>query len=394
MRTILCLFAGLSLAPFVSAQRLATYLTGPGFFEHQPPTAILPAPYPPILGYPAVPAMPVMPAPAGDSSFNNLTGLHWVTNGALLATQPTPTFPPAGPIFPPVPIPAAVLAAIGGAPVTGIAINPIAGILYLVGMPGIVVGCGAVPALPIVVPPFPIVGIPGPITGLEWDGATGSLYAVNAPGFTSNFLPGGALLGPPLAPPMPLVAAAGDVAIDKTMRLNAVGLRPLYVVAGPMLLDVRDPAPIVGPAAIPMATGLAFLDHPAAMPPAGACPCPPLAGPINGTNGPMAVGNLAWTIGVTGIAPGGIAVFAFDTVFNPAYPLFNVVGCGLGLIPGSPTLIAAIAIANPAGTATLPLPLGFPLGAGPLYNQNLTFCPADPTGFVFTPMQSIYVAGF
>ncbi len=376
----------------VPCQRLATYMPGPGFFEHQPPTPLLPGPPPPVIGYPAVPAFPVLPPPAGDSSFDNLTALNWHTNGLILASQPTPTFPPAAPLVPPFPIPPAVIGAIGGGPVTGIAIAPGAGILYLVGVPGIVVGCAPVPGMPILVPPFPI-PLPPPITGLEWDGPTGSLYAVNGPGITINFLVGGAPLAPPLLPPIVLPMPAGDVAIDKTMRLNAFGLRPLYVVAGPLLLDVREPLPIVFPTALPMSQGLAFLDHPAAFPPVGFCPCPGLAGPVNFTTGPMAAGNLAFAVGMTGLAPFGVGIFAFDTVFAAGFPLVNTVGCGLGLIPASPGIIAALALADAAGTAVLPLPLGFPLGAGPLFNQNLTFCPADPFGFVFTPMQSIYVSG-
>jgi hypothetical protein len=138
--------------------------------------------------------------------------------------------------------------------------------------------------------------------------------------------------------------------------------------------------------------GLAFVDHPAANPPVGACVCPGTAGPVNFTTSVMSAGNGAFGVGITGLAPGGIGVFCFDTVFNPAFPLFNVVGCGLGLIPGSPTLLFGITVANPVGTAVLPLL--FPIGAGPLYNQNFSFCPADPTGFVFTPTQSIYAAGF
>lgn len=383
----------LAVAPFAVAQRLAAYMPGPGFFEHQPPSVILPGPVPPLVGYPAVPALPLLPPPAGDSTFDNLTGLHLVTNGAIVASQPTPSFPPAGPLVPPFPIPPAVLGAIGGGPVTGIAIDPAAGVLFLVGAPGIVIGCAPVPGMPVLVPPFPIVGVAPPVTGLEWDGPTGTLYAVNAPGITFQCFVGGAPVAPPLPPPIPLAAIAGDVAIDKTLRLNPFGLRPLFVIAGPMLLDVREPAPIVLPTALPMAQGLAFVDHPAAFPPIGFCACPGMAGPTNGTTGPMAAGNLAWGVTIAGLPPLGFGIFAFDTVFNPLYPVINLVGCGLGLIPGSPGIIVGLAPADPFGTATLALPLGFPLGAGPLFNQNLTFCPADPLGFVFTPMQSIYAAG-
>lgn len=395
MRTaFLLLTALLLLGAALPAQRLAAYMPGgPGFFEHQPPTPILPAPIPPLLGYPAVPPLPAVAALAGDSTFDNLTGLHWFTNGLILAGQPTPTFPPAGPIMPPMPFPAAVLAAIGGGPVTGIAIDPAAGVLFVTGAPGFVVGIAAAPAMPIVVPPFPIVGAAAPITGLEWDSITGSLLAVSAPGVTFNFAVGGAPLAPPLPPPIVLPVPAGDVAIDKTTRLNGAGLRPLYVVAGPLLLDVRDPAPLLFPSAMPAATGLAFLDHPAANPPIGACACPGLPGLGNRVNGPMASGNVGWAIGMAGLPPFGFGLFAFDAAFNPALPLVNVVGCGLGLFPGSPTLIVGLGIADAAGNAVFPLGLGLPPGVGPLYNQNATFCAADPTGFVFLPMQRIQVAG-
>lgn len=396
MRTsFLVPFAVLALHSLAPAQRLAAYMAGgPGFVENQPPVDILPAAAPPVAGYAAAPALPGVAPFGGDSTFSNLTGLHIFTNGAVLASMPTPTFPPAGVVLPPAPFPAAVLAAIGGGPVTGIAINPVAGVLFLCGAPGIVVGVGAPPAMPILVPPFPVPGVlPPPITGLEWDGATASLYAVNAAGITLNFAPGGALLGAPLAPPLALPAAAGDVAIDKTMRLNAVGLRPLYVVAGGLALDVRLPAPLPFPVPLPGAQGLAFLDHPASNPPLGACACPGFAGPVNATNGPMAAGNAGWAIGMTGLAPFGFGIFAFDTVFNPAFPIVNAVGCGLGLFPGSPSLIVGLTIADPAGNAVFPLGLGVPLGSGPLYNQNVTFCPADPTGFVFTPLQRIQAAG-
>lgn len=91
-----------ALAEPASAQRLAAFMAGgPGFFEHQPPTLELPIAVPPIVGYPQLPPMAALPFPAGDSGFDNATGLHWVTNGALIATQPTPTFPALGPVIPP-----------------------------------------------------------------------------------------------------------------------------------------------------------------------------------------------------------------------------------------------------------------------------------------------------
>lgn len=406
--TSLCLVLGATLCTAAHAQRLAAYdqfgaLVGGVIAELQPPTPILPGPIPPIAVYPTVPALPVLPVPVaampGDSTFDNRSGLHWFTNGAILAAMPTPTFPPAAPVPPPFPIPAAVLAAIGGGPVTGIAISPpgpAAGpVMFLTGAAGIVIGCVAVPGMPVLVAPFAVPFLTGPITGLEWDGATGgSLWACDAAGVCYNFAIGGGPLAAPVAPAIPLPAPAGDVAIDKTLRLNGAGLRPLYVVSAGIVIDVNDPAPVVFPSGLGLSTGLAFLAHPAANPPVGTCLCPGTTFPTRFTTGPMAIGNPAWGIGVGGMPPGWPVLFVFDFAFLPGFPVINTVGCGLGLT-ALPVVFGAAA--DPMGNAVLPLALVpplLPLGAGPFYNQNFTLCPTDPAlGLVLTPTQSVYVSG-
>ncbi len=350
--------------------------------------------------------MPVLPPPGGpvlvppgDSSFDNVVGCHYFTNGFLLAAMPTPAFPPAGPLPPPMPFPPPVLAAIGGGPVTGIAIDPLAGVLWVTGVPGLVVGVAPVPGMPILVPAFPLLFPTGPVSGLEWDGSTGTLWACDVAGVCYNFFPGGAPAAPPLAAPMPLPGPANDVAIDKTLRLNGLGLRPIYVVTGAVVLEINAPAMMPFPAGLPAAQGLAFLDHPAANPPVGTCLCPGTTFPTQFTTGPMAAGNLGFGIGLGGMPAGWPVIWVFDVaVFNPMFPVINAVGCGLGIIPGSPTLITFGGVADPFGNAVLPLPLvppNLPLGAGPFYNQNATFCPTDPVlGLVITPMQTVYVSGF
>ncbi|MEO6597718.1 MAG: hypothetical protein ABIP94_23480 [Planctomycetota bacterium] len=400
--TIPCLLAGFALTTAITAQRLATYSPmGAGIGELQPPTAILPGPGLLVAGYPTAVVLPVVPpAPPffvmnGDSTFNNVTGVHWMTNGLIMASQPTPTFPPLAPFLAPFPIPPAVLAAIGGGPVTGIALNPVVGIMFLCGQAGPVIGVAPVPGMPVLVPPFPIPFPTGPITGLEWDGLTGTLWAVDAPGVCYNFFPAGAPVGPPIIPAFVAAAPAGDIAIDKSSFVNAAGLRPLYVVAGPMVFDVNAAPPMPFPAGPPMPQGLAYIDHPASSPPIGTCLCPGTGYPTQSTSSVMSTGNGAFALSNGGFPPGWSVIFFFDTVTSaPLFVPFAPSGCPLGLIPGSPTLIPLLAVANAAGTATLPLPLLFPIGAGPLYNQNLTFCPTDPTGFILSPMRVIFPGGF
>jgi hypothetical protein len=90
-------------------------------------------------------------------------------------------------------------------------------------------------------------------------------------------------------------------------------------------------------------------------------------------------------------------LFVFDVagVNNPNYPWANTVGCGLGIVPGSPGLIPLTAVAGPAGTAILPLPLTgptLPLGTS-LYLQSATLCGGDLVfGLVLTPFHTVYVA--
>ncbi|MBL9079693.1 MAG: hypothetical protein JNL08_19480 [Planctomycetes bacterium] len=390
--------AGLALTCAAAAQRLAAYdpMTAT-MVECQPASIVLPGPVPPLMAYPQVPPLPMVAVPAGDSTFDNMRGFHWVTNGAVLAAQPTPQFPPAGPIPPVMPIPLPVLAAIGGGPVTGIALDAVAGVMYLTGAVGVTIGVAPVPGMPVLVPPFPVPFLTGPITGLEWDSMTGTLIACDAAAVTYTYLPGGIPAGPPAPPPMALLAMATDVALDRTLAPNAFGLRSLYVLAGPAYYDVRDPAPIPQPVGMPMCQGLAFLNHPASQKPLGPCVCPattyPGAGPT--TNSVMTSGNAGWAVQVVGLPPGFPVIFGFDVAgFIPFFPIINPpVGCGLGLTLTGSTLFF-VGVADPFGTAAFPVPLippSFPLGTGPIFNQNATFCAADPAfNLVLTPMQTIY----
>ncbi|MBM4062860.1 MAG: hypothetical protein FJ265_17460, partial [Planctomycetes bacterium] len=189
--TLIALSAALALPAAATAQRLAAYDPFVAMFtELQPPTALLPAPVGPVAGYPSVPALPPLGsgtiAMPGDSTWNGRIGYHWFTNGAVLAAMATPTFPPLGPLpVPPVfPITPAVLAMLGNMPVTGIALNTAANVMFLCNAAGVTVGVTPTPAMPVVVPPFaPLFPVPtGPITGLEYDRATNSLYYVDVPG--------------------------------------------------------------------------------------------------------------------------------------------------------------------------------------------------------------------
>lgn len=395
--TLLCP-AVLAFACLANAQRLNVYgpLPGPGLIaELQPANPLTPAPTPPLLVYPLAPVLPPAPpfvVPPGDSTFNGITGLNIYTNGVMFASMPTPNYPPLAPPLPPAPIGAPALGAIGG-PVTGMAIDPIAGILWLVSAPGIVIGCAPIPGTPILVPPFPIPFPTGPIVGLDWDGMTGTLLAVDVAAVVYTFFPAGLPALAPIFPPAPPPGIPGDVAIDKTGMLNGSGLRARYVVVAPVCYDVALAVPLFFPLGpIPFSTGIAFQEYPAQSAPFGGCACGAML-PMIGATGPMTAGNLGFGLTLGGVPPGSLVLFGVDFVFNPLFPLFNTLGCPLGLVLGSPTLIAVLTFASPAGVATFGLPLAVPPGFGPLYSQAFTLCPLDPAGFIIAPMQQIVASG-
>jgi len=382
------------LAATAAAQRVVAFDPFAGMLaEDQPPNTILPAPTPPAPVYPAAPLLPPPPlaVPAtADATTNTVTGITWYTNGVLLAQMPSPSFPPVGPVMPPFAIAPAVLGMIGG-PATGIAIDPIAGILWLTSVPGIVIGVAPVPGTPVLVPPFPIPFPIGPIAGLDWDGISGTLLAVDIGGVVYRFFPTGVPFALPVfpvaAPPFP----AGDVAIDKSGAVNGGGLRPIWVSFGPVATDVTIAGPFF-PLGVGAAAGLAYLPRPASNPPIGSCPCGAMT-PVWGTTGPMTAGNGAFGVSLGGLPPGNLVLFAYDFAFNPLYPLINSSGCPLGLFLGSATMVTVIAFAGATGVATNGLPLFAPPGFGPIYEQSFTLCTADPSGFVVAPLLRLSAGG-
>lgn len=386
-----------ALTASAAAQHLIAYdppPLGPGLIsEVQMPTIVVPGPVPPVNIYPIAPLLPVAPAivpQPGDATFDSIAVLTWYTNGGILASMPTPSFAPAAPVMPPFPIAPGVLAALGG-PVTGIAINPAAGVMFLTSAPGIVIGVAPIPGTPVLVPPFAPVFAMGPVSGLEWDGITGTLLACDVAGVVYQFFVGGAAFAPPIVPAFLMPGPAGDVAIDKTGLANPLGLRSVFVAAGPLLFDVTQPPAPPLPSGLVAPCGLAFLARPAQNQ-NGGCPCGPLL-PVFATNSPMVAGNAGFAITVAGVPPGSLVVEAIDFRFNPAYPLINLTGCGLGLV-GTPAMMVNFSIANPLGVAVWPLPLTFlPPGVGPGFDQALFPCPLDPTGFTLTNMQHLAVCG-
>jgi hypothetical protein len=342
--------------------------------------------------YPIAPALPMVAAlvPAGDATFNGLTNRIWYSNGMMLASMPSPSFPFMAPALPPFPIAAAVMGLLGG-PVTGIAIDPVGVVMYLSSAGGVVVGVTPIPGTPVVVPPFVLPFATGPITGLDYDSISGSLFAVDGGGTVYNFAVGGAPLAPPIGPAA-LPGIAGDVAIDKTGMLNPAGVRPIYVNSGGGAIDVTFAAAIPIPMGTAFPTGLAFLPRPAANS-LSSCPCGGVL-PTWGATAPMASGQGAFGMRIGSLPPFTPVLMAFDGAYNAALPIINGSGCPLGIFPGSTSISTFFALTDLAGNATWNLPLTFlPPTIGPVYAQAFWACSADPAGFALTNTQQIVVTG-
>jgi hypothetical protein len=390
-----------TLLPFVfaaaaTAQHVVAYDPLPAgtgqFFETQVFSRLVPAPMPPDPGYPVGVFLPPIGGnvPPGDATYDGINNRIWFTNGQILASRPSPNFAFAGPAIPPFPIAPAVLAAIGG-PVTGIAYNPLANVMFLASQAAIVIGVTPLPGTPVVVPPFPLPFVGAGLSGLDYDSVTNSLFACDINGLVFNVAIGGAPLAPPIGP-MGIPGVAGDVCIDKTTQLNAFGLRPIYVCAGPLMRDVSAALSPAMPNGAAAPTGLAFLGRAASQPgPSATC-----GGftPVYETRAPMASGNANFGLRIRNGAPLTPAIFAVDWVFNPIGLLINSGGSLLHLFPGSGSLVTLVGVTDALGTADLPISLlGVPPGVGPLYTQALWPCAADAAGFALTDMQSFHVTG-
>jgi hypothetical protein len=383
--------AALSLVATLGAQHLVVYdPIGIGFLDQSAPNLLFAGPVPPAFIYPAIPPLlPVAPGPPfflppGDATIDGTTGMNWFTDGVVVGTTPTIAYPPAGPALPPFPIGVIGLALAG--PVTGMALDPIGSVLWLTDG-ATIVATAPIPGTPLLAPPF--VAPTPPLVGLEWDALTATLRAVDVGGVVWTLTPAGAIVPPPLPPPIAPPGLPADVCMDKTGLPGPVGLRPVYVLYPPGVLDMFTAMMLPG---APGAVGLSFHAYPGAVPPIGVCACPTFAHGI-GIAGPMTAGNAGFGFTVTGLPAGQIVLHVFDFFFNPALPVINTVGCGLGMIIGSPTQAIGAAFAGPGGTAVYPLPLPLLPGFGPLFHQSGTLCPADPAGFVIQPLELLALCG-
>jgi hypothetical protein len=104
-----------------------------------------------------------------------------------------------------------------GGDITGLAVSSAPGILYICDGFTCQLRSKTHP-YPVLAPAFPMppfAGVPG-ATGLDYDPATGTLWACNVDGATIEFTTGGALIGAHPAPPVPGIGPVRGIAINTT----------------------------------------------------------------------------------------------------------------------------------------------------------------------------------
>lgn len=315
--------------------------------------------------------LPSTPFPLGDLAFDNVTGRIWETNGFLIQATPSGRYAPLAPAVPPVPS--------GTPPLTGLAIDGGAGILYAT-EGTMLFKLFAMPPFPAAGPPVPLAfpAIAPPYTGLHYDPGVDLIFACDAGGYVYYFATDGTPSGPnPVFVPPGPVPPATDLAAPGVTALP--GMYVQFVGLG--VIDYTSA--LIQPAAfngIPTSTegGLAFHAYPAIFP--GSCPCAGSYGPMmSGCTAPTIVGSPTFAFRMTGGPMGSTVLFGLD--FSTS-PIAIGGGCTFWL-PILPWLLVT-ASTDATGMALMPIAIPDDLGIVGISvsAQWGAPCATNPSGYV------------
>ena len=398
-RNLLLSLAGLTLAAgSAQAQTLLGYDSAGMIvdeFHGGPSSALCGYPSgPKVGGFVVLPGVcpapvPVAPGPGapGGIAYDSMADIAFVSDGFLIGAYTmggllTDSFASPMPVF-------------------GMGFDPGTGLLWCTDGGGLAYAlavpppgtCGGPTAL--AVPPFPIPG-PGPFSDIDWDPASGSLFACDLGGMITNFMPGGGPgpfgIYPNSGAGIPLGAPLVGLTVDDA---SPFGPGHLYVTDGFMteaILPGGAPAPPTFTVPFPafpnpgLYNGLAFAAHGVSygtgFDPDG------LAAPVSTTFGASTTPSATFGHTLTSAVGGGLAVLVLGT--TPACPTIPILGTPSYLVPFGPILTVATVPVPATGTVVLPTPL--PAGLVPgttLYDQWFILKPAGPS-----PLQSSNGIGF
>jgi len=322
-----------------------------------PACGFLAPPCAPLNAFLVPPTFPPMGPITGlgcDSSgtFSGGAPMLWMTDGAFLAgilPPPVGACVPAAVLFPPCPLPPAVV------PATDVSWDPAAGLLWVVGAGGLVQPLVA-PGCAAAAPPLPVLacGLGLPLTGMEYDTTT--------PGITG--------------------AAPAAYVTD-----GAVVARIDLTTGGPAAPTFASPLPCT-PAPAPL-SGLSHALH-------GITYGGPLGGPTLTSFGQSTTPGPSFGLQLTGAPPGSIAFLIRSfSLPGPGFlcpPLFGV-GVPFWVdptLPGSIVALPAIPAGPPCIGFPVPIPAGLPVGVQ-VFAQVVYMPPAGLIAIGSTPAMAITI---
>ncbi|HGY89778.1 MAG TPA: hypothetical protein ENK43_01260 [Planctomycetes bacterium] len=364
-------------------------------FNADLPSAAYPVGAPSFIGPLPLPLSgALMPGsfPGGGLAVDPTTSYVYATDGAMITMEPHPAYLPFSP-GPPVLIGPVPAPAILGGPITGIDVDPAAGVVWMCDP----IGFAPFPLFPPFVAlappiPFPVATPGGPLTGIAWDGATGSLWFCDAGGAVYNITPGGVPIGPQ---PVAFVPTAGPpiCGIDMNKGVGPGSFPPPFCSAqipGGMGICITDgvvvydaipgvvaPIPLAGPPSLMGGKGLDcgsdFQITAGAAPggclSSGAFMLPGLAMPA--FVGPGALNALR----LTGATPGTAGFLLADICPLPGGLAVGATGEVLGINPLSPGYSLTPVLTDATGNVAFPVGL---VVAPPGFQFSFQWAVADP----------------
>lgn len=352
-----------------------------------------------LFGFEPLPGTGVLaPGPlSGGMAINQVTSTIYSSDGFVITTDFNPRYGPFVGVIPFPGPPAPAPPVITGGPITGMALDTVAGILWMTDGFGVGGFTPAAPYLPIV-PPFPLPFIApfgAGISGLDWDPATGTLWACDILGGIYNFTPAGAPVGPQPVSVIPTVGPLGGLAVNRANGLGAIGipfcspqLPGFHITAtdGFMIYDALAPG-----SAIPNmfgsgtpARGMAYsADFQFA---AGGVVCPstgtsPIGGMMKATHTGPGGAN---AIKMVGGPPATLSLLLYDICPVPGGLFIPASGETLWINPLSPTFMFAPFVSDAAGGVTVPVSFSFAATGITFSLQWAVFDPLAPLGYCLT----------
>ncbi|MFT7616764.1 MAG: hypothetical protein ACI97A_000393 [Planctomycetota bacterium] len=315
----------------------------------------------------------LFPGPlSGGMTIDQVTSTIYASDGFTITTDINPRYFPFVAVVPFPGPPAPAPAIVTGGPITGMAIDTVAGILWMTDGFGLA-GFAPVAPYPMIVPPVPlpfVAPFTGGLSGLDWEPSSGTFWACDPTGGIYHFFLGGAPIGPQPVTFVPAAGPLGGLAVNRANGAGSIGIPfcstqapgfHINVTDGFMIYDALAPGSFIpNPASSGTpARGLGYsADFQVAF---GAVGCPttgafPFAGMMKATHTGPGGAN---AIKLVGGSPSTLSLLLYDICPVPGGLFIPASGETLYINPLSPTFAFAPFVSDAAGSVTVPVSYSF-----------------------------------